>query len=58
MTRILIRPLQRFLRNEEGVTAVECALLLAMVVVICLVTLSPGSTRTQPAQVPIVVVSD
>jgi len=36
------RPLVSFLKNEDGVTAVECALLLALVVAICLVALSPA----------------
>ncbi len=58
MTRDLLRSAQRFFKNEEGVTAVECALMLALVVVIWLVALSPGSRRTQPAHVPIVVVSE
>lgn len=43
MTRTLTRRLTRFFRNEEGVTAVECALLLALVVAICLVALAPAS---------------
>ena len=44
MSRILPRRLIAFLRDEEGVTAVECALMLALVVVICLVALAPEST--------------
>jgi len=44
MTRILTRPLARFLKDEAGVTAVECALLLALVVAICLVALAPASS--------------
>ena len=43
MTRFVPRWLTRFARNEEGVTAVECALMLALVVVICLVALAPMS---------------
>ena len=58
MARTLIRPLQRFLKNEEGVTAVECALMLALVVVICLVTLSPNTSKNKPVQDSIVVVSE
>jgi Flp pilus assembly pilin Flp len=54
MTRILNRPLARFLRNEEGVTAVECALMLALVVVICLVALAPTATSAEPAPSPTV----
>jgi Flp pilus assembly pilin Flp len=44
MSRFLPRRLIAFIRDEEGVTAVECALMLALVVVICLVALTPGST--------------
>jgi Flp pilus assembly pilin Flp len=44
--------LTRFLRKEEGVTAVECALMLALVVVICLVALAPLTPSTStPAPV-------
>jgi Flp pilus assembly pilin Flp len=55
MTRILTRPLARFLKDEAGVTAVECALLLALVVAICLVALAPASTPAGPAARPTVV---
>ena len=48
MSRSIRQRLIAFLRNEEGVTAVECALMLALVVVICLIALTPGST-TEPA---------
>jgi hypothetical protein len=41
MIRRLSRPFVTFFKNEEGVTAVECALLLALVVAICLVALGP-----------------
>lgn len=44
MSRFVPKRLIAFLRDEEGVTAVECALMLALVVVICLVALSPGSS--------------
>lgn len=43
------RTLIHFLKREEGVTAVECALMLALVVVICLVSLAPA---TQGGNVP------
>lgn len=56
MKRIWISRLQRFVKNEEGVTAVECALMLALVVVICLVALSPNSIAHEPPQSPAVVV--
>lgn len=36
------RSLVGFFRNEDGVTAVECALMLALVVVVCLIALAPG----------------
>jgi Flp pilus assembly pilin Flp len=49
MTRFLPRSVVRFLNREEGVTAVECALMLALVVVICLVALTPVA---QPANAP------
>jgi Flp pilus assembly pilin Flp len=55
MTRILSSRLARFLRREEGVTAVECALLLALVVTICLVTLAPAAARTDGTPHPTVV---
>ncbi|HVK10051.1 MAG TPA: hypothetical protein VM597_14885 [Gemmataceae bacterium] len=42
MFRRVSRPFVAFFRNEEGVTAVECALLLALVVAICLVALAPA----------------
>jgi hypothetical protein len=45
----------RFLKGEEGVTAVECALMLALVVVICLVALAPAATPAEPAPAPTVV---
>jgi len=50
----MIRTVTRFLRREEGVTAVECALMLALVVVICLVTLSPLSAKSEAAPPPVV----
>jgi hypothetical protein len=55
MTRLRTRLLARFLKGEEGVTAVECALMLALVVVICLVALAPAATPTEPAPAPTVV---
>lgn len=45
MIRTFARPGFRFLKGEAGVTAVECALLLALVVVICLVALGPATAR-------------
>ena len=52
MNCITKRSLARFLKNEEGVTAVECALMLALVVVICLVALAPTASPTDPAAPP------
>jgi Flp pilus assembly pilin Flp len=46
MSRILPRSVVRFLKNDAGVTGVECALLLAVVVAICLVALVPGAARS------------
>jgi Flp pilus assembly pilin Flp len=55
MTHTLTRRLGRFLKNDEGVTAVECALLLALVVAICLVALAPTSASTDSVPQPTVV---
>ena len=55
MTRTLTRHLVRFLKDEPGVTAVECALLLALVVAICLVSLAPTSASSDGAAQPTVV---
>jgi Flp pilus assembly pilin Flp len=54
MTRFLPRSVVRFLNREEGVTAVECALMLALVVVICLVALAPVAPRAEAAAQPTV----
>ena len=54
MTRFLPRSVVRFLNREDGVTAVECALMLALVVVICLVALSPVSRPAEAAAQPTV----
>lgn len=53
MIRNIVRPLVGFIRDEEGVTAVECALMLALVVVICLVALAPGSA-SEAAPAPMI----
>jgi Flp pilus assembly pilin Flp len=55
MTRTLSRRLARFLKHEDGVTAVECALLLALVVAICLVALAPAAASADAAPQPAVV---
>ena len=54
MTRLLTRSVIRFLKDEEGVTAVECALMLALVVVICLVALTPVAPPADAAVEPTV----
>ena len=58
MTRTLTRRFVTFLKNEEGVTAVECALLLAVVVVICLVTLAPASASPETPEPTVVLEAD
>ena len=55
MTRLRTCLVARFLRGEGGVTAVECALMLALVVVICLVALAPAASPTEPAPAPTIV---
>lgn len=55
MSRILPRSLIRFLKNDAGVTGVECALLLAVVVAICMVALVPGSARSEDTSAPTIV---
>jgi len=52
MTRFLPRCVVRFLSREDGVTAVECALMLALVVVICLVALAPVAPPAEVAAQP------
>jgi Flp pilus assembly pilin Flp len=53
MTSITGR-LVRFLRQEEGVTAVECALMLALVVIICIVAINPVKPENSAGE-PVVV---
>ena len=55
MSRTLSRSVVRFLKDEAGVTAVECALLLAVVVAICLVALAPAANRSDAAPAATVV---
>jgi Flp pilus assembly pilin Flp len=55
MTHTLSARLVRFIKREEGVTAVECALLLALVVTICLLTLAPSVARSDTGTRPTVV---
>jgi Flp pilus assembly pilin Flp len=53
MKQFVSRRMVRFLKHDEGVTAVECALMLALVVVICVVALAPSATpnRSTPSAV-------
>lgn len=44
VSRSIRQRLIAFVRNEDGVTAVECALMLALVVVVCLIALTPSPT--------------
>ena len=44
----LLRPLVRFLKKEDGPTAVEYAVMLALIIVVCLVAITAlGSTTSQ-----------
>jgi len=48
------RVLARFLKNEEGATFVECALMLALIVVICIVAVNhveSGPVVSEPVAV-------
>ncbi len=45
MTR-LTRPLIRFLKKEDGPTAVEYAVMLALIIVVCLVAITALGTTT------------
>lgn len=55
MSRILPRSVVRFLKDDAGVTGVECALLLAVIVAICLVALVPSAARSDDASAPTIV---
>lgn len=46
MSRPLAHSLFTFLKREDGVTAVECALLLALVVILCFAALKPPTLPT------------
>jgi Flp pilus assembly pilin Flp len=51
------RRLSSFWAKEEGVTTVECALMLALVVVICLVAIQPfGHEKASAADIPMAVI--
>jgi pilus assembly protein Flp/PilA len=42
----LLRPLVRFLKKEDGPTAVEYAVMLALIIVVCLVAITALGTTT------------
>ena len=42
----LLRPLVRFLKKEDGPTAVEYAVMLALIIVVCLIAISALGTQT------------
>jgi pilus assembly protein Flp/PilA len=44
--RCYIQSLQRFLQSEDGPTAVEYAVMLALIIVICLTAISAVGSRT------------
>jgi len=52
--RTLARSFVSFLKKEDGVTAIECALMLALVVVICIVALSNANPAERISE-PVVV---
>lgn len=45
MTKLL-RPVVRFLKKEDGPTAVEYAVMLALIIVVCLVAITALGTQT------------
>lgn len=52
--RTIVRSVFNILKREDGVTAVECALMLALIVVICIVALGKPHP-SQQTDVPVVV---
>lgn len=44
-----LKPVVQFLKKEDGPTAVECALLLGLVIVVCLVAIQ-GSKQIQKSE--------
>ncbi len=42
----LLRPLVRFLKKEDGPTAVEYAVMLALIVVVCLIAIQALGSQT------------
>jgi hypothetical protein len=43
--RNIARGLVHFLKQDEGVSAAECALMLALVIVICIVVINPAAPK-------------
>lgn len=58
MFKTFAKPLARFWKQEDGVTAVECALMLALVVAICLVVIAPSANPSRSIEPTIVVATD
>ena len=50
------RSVVHFLTREDGLTAVECALMLALVVIVCIVALNTGRPDLGPREPVIAVV--
>jgi pilus assembly protein Flp/PilA len=44
--RLVAEKVRRFLTSEDGPTAVEYAIMLALIVIVCLVAISAVGTRT------------
>jgi pilus assembly protein Flp/PilA len=42
----MINPIRKFLREEDGPTAVEYAVMLALIVAVCLVSINSMATET------------
>ncbi len=42
----ILKKLQRFLASEEGPTAVEYAVMLALIILVCLVSIQSVGTKT------------
>src|SRR5450755_4298055 len=50
MVARLLRAARQFVRNGEGPTAVECAILLALIITVCLGAIaSPGGAASSPS---------
>ena len=43
----LAKKMQRFLRSEDGPTAVEYAVMLALIIIVCLATISTVGSNTK-----------